>query len=42
MTPGSFVESLYLQNVRGLSPLVAGTVFLAPLLRRRTAAAAME
>jgi EmrB/QacA subfamily drug resistance transporter len=27
-----FVESLYLQNVRGLSPLVAGTVFLAPAL----------
>jgi EmrB/QacA subfamily drug resistance transporter len=27
-----FVESLYLQNVRGLSPLLAGTLFLAPAL----------
>jgi EmrB/QacA subfamily drug resistance transporter len=27
-----FVESLYLQDVRGLSPLMAGTLFLAPAL----------
>lgn len=27
-----FVESLYLQNVKGLSPLLAGTLFLAPAL----------
>ena len=27
-----FVESLYLQNVRGLSPLAAGALFLAPAL----------
>ncbi|MFJ3979450.1 hypothetical protein [Streptomyces sp. NPDC090021] len=28
-----FLATLYLQGVRGLSPLLAGTVFLAPALR---------